>query len=133
MNRIFLLLAAAVSGITTLAHIVIGGPKNAAPIFDRTDLPTGPKVTVEFAWHAASVFLFFVTAIFLWAAVKRTDRTLVLFTVTHCAVLSILGAAVSYTGGLLPWAFPPSVLFALIVVFGFLAVYWPKRGWQNPT
>ena len=122
MNTIFLYAASAAAALTTAAHIFIGGKKNARPIFQTEGLLTGPRVTVEFAWHAASVFLAFVALIYLWAAITGKGDLMVRFTTVHCAILALLGGFVASTGNIAPWQFPPTVLFVIVSVFGTLAI-----------
>ena len=122
MNTSFLFAASVAAGITAVTHATIGSNKNAAPVFRAKDVPYESLVTVKFAWHAASVFLLFVTAIYLWAAFTGEDRSLVLVTTLHCAVLAALSATMAFQGGIRLRAFPPFPLFTLIAVFGALAL-----------
>ena len=123
MNTFFLFAAALAGALTALAHIFIGGKKNAAPVLQSPELSAGPKITVEFAWHAASVFLIAVAAIYFFAAIAESGRSLVLVTTIHCAVLVALSAVVAIRGGLSAMTFPPTILFAAISAFGALALW----------
>lgn len=123
MNTSFLFAAAIASALTALAHIIIGGQKNAAPVLQSPDLEAGPKTTVTFAWHAASVFLIAVAAIFLLAATTGENRLLVQVTTLHCWVLTGLSALTASRGGLNPLTFPPAILFAAISTCGALAIW----------
>lgn len=123
MNTIFLYAAAFAGAFTTVAHIFVGGPKNAAPVLNVEGLSNGPKVTVSFAWHAASVLLAFISLIYLWAAINGTGRELVTATTLLCAALAVLGFIVSYRGGENPWTFPPAILFILISVLGLFSMF----------
>lgn len=123
MNTNFLLAATIVSALTAFAHIVIGGRKNAAPVLQSPDLAAGPKTTVTVAWHAVSVFLIAVAAIFLLAAITGDSRLLVQVTTLHCGVLTGLSAFTAARGGLNPLTFPPAFLFAAISACGALALW----------
>lgn len=123
MNTPFLYAASTVSALTALAHIFIGGTKNATPVLTAPGLPIGPRVTVEFAWQAASVFMLFAALIYLWAAVRQSGYSLVAFTTIHCASLAILGIVTAYRGGINPWSFPPFLFFTLIAMLGGLALW----------
>ncbi|GAB5463184.1 hypothetical protein [Hoeflea alexandrii] len=123
MNTSFLIAAAIASVLTALAHIVIGGRKNAAPVLQSPGLEAGPKTTVTLAWHAVSIFLLAVAAIFLFAAATGDSRLLVQVTTLHCGVLTGLSAAMALRGGLNPLTFPPAFLFAMISICGCLALW----------
>ncbi|MBB5516829.1 CHASE2 domain-containing sensor protein [Rubricella aquisinus] len=123
MNTPFLFLAAALGTVTAAAHIFVGGPKNAAPVLTAPGLPNGPRVTVSFAWHAASLFLIFVAAAYLLAALGVMDSQVVVLTTVHCGLLMVLSTAMALRGGISPLAFPPAVLFALITVSGAAALW----------
>lgn len=123
MNTGFLIAAAIASILTALAHVVIGGRKNAALVLQSPGLEAGPKTTVTLAWHAVSVFLIAVAAIFLLAATTGDSRLLVQVTTLHCGVLTGLSAVTALRGGLNPLTFPPAFLFAAISTCGTLALW----------
>ncbi len=122
MNTSFLFAAAIVSALAALAHIFVGGQKNAGPVLQSPDLEAGPRTTVTVAWHAVSVFLIAVAAIFLLAAITGESRLLVQVTTLHCGVLTGLSALTASLGGLNPLTFPPAFLFAAISTCGVLAL-----------
>lgn len=123
MHTSFLIVAAIVSALTAFAHIMIGGRKNAAPVLQSPDLEIGPKTTVTVAWHAVSVFLIVVAAIFLLAATTGDSRLLVQVTTLHCGVLTGLSTVTAARSGLNPLTFPPAFLFAAISACGVLALW----------
>ena len=123
MNTTFLYAASFAGAVTTLAHIFVGGKQNAAPVLNAPDLEAGPKTTVTFAWHAASVFLFAVTVIYLVAATTGISKSLVVATTMHCGALTLLSAITALRGGVKVTAFPPTILFAAISILGTIALW----------
>ena len=122
MNTKLLNAASTMSGLTFLAHIFIGGPKNATPIFSIENLPNDPKWTVYFSWHSASVLLLFMALGYAWAAYSGEGKSLVVFLTALSATLCVVAGITAYFGGIQIWNFPPSMLFAVITVLGGLAV-----------
>jgi hypothetical protein len=122
MNVLSLFTASALAGLTAAAHIFIGGNKNARPVLTAEGIPNGPRVTVAFAWHAASVFLISVCLAYLLAALGLAGRPLIIFVTVHCVALTVLSGAMAPRGGIMPFAFPPATLFAMISVAGTLAL-----------
>ncbi|MFN3225648.1 MAG: hypothetical protein ACE360_05295 [Hyphomicrobiales bacterium] len=118
MNVPLLFTASALAGLTAAAHIFIGGKKNARPVLTAEGIPNVPRVTVAFAWHAASVFLISVCLAYLLAALGFVGQPLVIFMTVHCVALTFLSGAIALRGGITPFAFPPATLFALISVAG---------------
>ena len=123
MNTSFLFAAAAASTITAFAHVFVGGPKNAAPVLQAPGIEAGPRTTMAFAWHAASVFLFAVAAIYFFAAVTGESHLLIQVTTLHCGALTVVSAVTAARGGLNPVYFPPAFLFAVITICGVLALW----------
>lgn len=123
MNTSFLVAAALVSAATAFAHVVIGGRKNAGPVLQSPGLEIGPKTTVTVAWHAVSVFLIAVAAIFLFAATTGESELMIQATTLHCGVLTSMCAVTAARSGLNPLTFPPAFLFAAISVCGALALW----------
>ena len=122
MNTLFLGLASAASLLTFVAHVFIGGPRNAQPIFSLTDLPNGPKTTMFFSWNAASLLLLSISLGFAYAALSPAATGLSLFLTLLCGAHALLGFGVAAHKGETPWAFPPAILFSAITVFGSLAL-----------
>ena len=123
MNTLFLFFAAAAGIITTAGHVFVGGKNSAGPVLNAASSLQAPRTTVAFAWHAASVFLIAVTAIYLFSAITGSGRSLVLVTTVHCGVLTGLSAIMAAQGGLRVITFPPFGLFGAITGFGAMGVW----------
>ena len=123
MNTFFLFFAAAAGITTTAGHAFVGGKSSAGPVLRAASSLPRPRVTVAFAWHAASVFMITVTAIYLFAAITGSGRCLVLVTTVHCGVLTGLSAIMAAQGGLRVISFPPFGLFGAITGFGAMGVW----------
>jgi hypothetical protein len=123
MNTPLLFLAAAFAALTAAAHVFVGGPKNAAPVLTAKGIPNGPRVTVTFAWQAATLFLVVVAATYLLAALGIMGAQVVVLTTVHCGLLVVLSSVTALRGGISPLAFPPAVLFVLITASGAGALW----------
>lgn len=123
MTTLFLTLAALMAALTFLAHVVIGGRVNAAPVLSRPDLPNGPKTTMTFSWNAASLLLLAIALGYGFSALQGpANQPLVWFLTLLCVFHAALGVASSLRGGLSPLRFPPAMLFLAISAFGGLAL-----------
>lgn len=52
----FLMLAAVLSGATTVAHVVFGGRESVGPLLE-SDVPWVPRMTHYYCWHLVSLTL----------------------------------------------------------------------------
>lgn len=122
MTTVFLVAAAIMSALTFAAHVFIGGPKNAAPILSRPNLPLGPHTTMQFSWNAASLLLLSIALGFGVAAFRAQVDPLVWFLTLLCGFHAMLGIVVAARAGVSPLTFPPAMLFVAIAVLGGLAI-----------
>ncbi len=93
----------------------------AAPLLKDKTLPVASKWLNYYCWHVTSVMLIFFIAGFVWLAVFP-DRPSVVFLALLSISLSVLSATVALKANLAPWRFPSTSLFAVIAIFGFVAV-----------
>ncbi|WP_169544402.1 hypothetical protein [Sneathiella aquimaris] len=114
-------LAAVASAVTFVVHFFVGGRMVAAPLLKDKTLPVASKWLNYYCWHVTSVMLIFFIAGFVWLAVFP-DRPSVVFLALLSISLSVLSATVALKANLAPWRFPSTSLFAVIAIFGFVAV-----------
>jgi hypothetical protein len=111
--------AAVLSMVTFGVHTFIGGKFVARPLLASIELPRASLWLNYFTWHMATVMLLFMSAGFAFAA-SRPDATDVAALLTlMAATFSPLCIWVAIKGGISPWRFPASWLFALIALVAF--------------
>ncbi|WP_152544510.1 hypothetical protein [Actibacterium mucosum] len=88
----------------------------------QPNLPLGPKTTMQFSWNAASLLLLSIAAGFALAALRGEVDTLVWFLTVLCGLHAVLGVVTTQRAQITTIGFPPTVLFAAIIVFGVLAL-----------
>lgn len=120
--------AAALSLITFAVHTFVGGRFAARPLLDAHDFHKASRWLNYFTWHMATVMLLVMTAGFAWAATHPDALDVALLLTVMAALFSPLCIWVAAKGGIAPWRFPASWLFALIVV----AALWGCVGPDGP-
>ena len=113
--------AAALSALTTLIHVFLGGPESARPLL-ASELRRVPKFTNYYCWHlvtitlAAMAFGFAVAAIAPGAEISAITWTLV------AAAFAIWSVALFIWKRMHPLALPQWALFAPIAALGFWGI-----------
>lgn len=115
-------LAAATSFITFMVHTFIGGPRVAGPLLATTHLPPASKWLNYYCWHIATIFLLAMSLGFAYVALHPDRPELAVFLTAMSAALSVLSAVVAMKGGINPFRFPSTTLFAIGAVFGAAAL-----------
>lgn len=105
--------------LTTCAvHVFAGGVHVVRPLLAASDLTRASRWLNYYCWHIVSLLILVMAACFFLAAYDPGSRTLAgLFTLL-AAALSALSAAVAVRGGVAPYRFPSTSLFAAIAAVG---------------
>ncbi|MGC4028989.1 MAG: hypothetical protein QM696_08970 [Steroidobacteraceae bacterium] len=122
MQTYLLWLAALVSFVTFVVHTFIGGPRVAGPLLATTHLPRASKWLNYYCWHITTVFLLAMGMGFAYVALHPDRPELAVFLSGLSAALSALSAAVAFKGGINPFRFPSTSLFAAVAVLGAAAL-----------
>ncbi len=125
--RFWCLAAAALSLLTTLLHVVSGGPQ-----FHDTalvgPLPNTWKAAFSTVWHEITALLF-LNGIFLVAAgltwTRNTMVLLLVFSLNAAFAILFLSYGLLRLGS--PWPLPQWILFATISIFTGLALWLPGQ------
>jgi hypothetical protein len=110
--------AAVLSLITFGVHTFVGGKFAARPLLEAQDFHKASRWLNYFTWHMATVILLFMAGGFAAAAVYPAALAAAVLLMLMAATFSPLCIWVTLKGGISPWRFPASWLFALIVVAG---------------
>ena len=107
--------AAVLSLITFGVHTFIGGRFAARPLLAAHDFHKASRWLNYFTWHMATAMLLFMAGGFAVATVYPPALAAAVLLMLMAATFSPLCIWVALKGGVAPWRFPASWLFALIV------------------
>lgn len=108
--------AAVLSLITFGVHTFVGGKFAARPLLGAHDFHKASRWLNYFTWHMATVMLLFMAGGYAVAAVAPGAVAAAVLLTLMAAAFSPLCIWVALKGGIAPWRFPASWLFALIVI-----------------
>jgi hypothetical protein len=108
--------AAVLSMITFAVHTFVGGKFAARPLLQAHDFHKASRWLNYMTWHMVTVLLVVMAAGYGWAAVVPSATDVAMLLTILAAMLSPLAVWVALKGGIAPWRFPASWLFALIVL-----------------
>ena len=121
--QIFLFwVAAAVAAITFYVHTFIGGDRVAQPLLADESLPLATKWLSYYCWHLVTIMIAAMTMFFAAVASFGIASPLVLAFSLFCLSCSGLSAIVAVKGGIAPWRFPSTTLFAIVGLAGTAGV-----------
>jgi len=112
--------AAVLSLVTFAVHTFVGGRFAARPLLAAPDLDKASRWLNYMTWHMVTALLVVMTAGYGVASFLTGTLDVALLLTVIAAILSPLSVWVALKGGIAPWRFPSSWLFALIV----LAALW---------
>ena len=115
--------AAIMSVVTFSVHTFIGGPRVAGPLLATSSLPKASKWLNYYCWHITTIYTLFMGAAYAYVALHPDRPELVVFLTFLNAALSILSAAVAWKGGINPFRFPSTSLFASVAFLGLLGLF----------
>ena len=111
--------AAVLSLITFGVHTFVGGKYVARPLLASSELPKASLWLNYFTWHMATVMLLFMAGGYAFAASRPDAADVAALLTLMAATFSPLCIWVAVKGGISPWRFPASWLFALIALVAF--------------
>ena len=115
-------LAALLCLLTFAVHTFVGGKYAARPLLAAHDFDRASRWLNYMTWHMVTVLLLVMTAGYAWAAFVPQAREVGVLLTGLAAILSPLSVWVAMKGGIKPWRFPSSWLFALIVAAGLFGL-----------
>lgn len=110
--------AAAVSVLTCLIHLVLGGREIARPLLAADGLRRVPKYTAYYCWHLVTITLAGLALAFAVAARPDGSRDLALFATGGAALFAAWSLGMIARFRLRPWHFPQWALFLPITALG---------------
>jgi hypothetical protein len=120
--------AAVLSLITFAVHTFVGGRFAARPLLDAHDFDKASRWLNYMTWHMVTVLLAVMPIGYGVAAVLPDSLDVAILLTAIAAVLSPLSVWVALKGGIAPWRFPSSWLFALIVLAALWGCFGPGGG-----
>lgn len=108
--------AAVLSLITFGVHTFVGGKFAARPLLAAHDFHKASRWLNYFTWHMATVILLFMAGGFAVGALYPGAFPAAVLLMLMAASFSPLCIWAALKGGIAPWRFPASWLFALIVI-----------------
>ncbi len=114
--------AVVMSFVTFLVHTFIGGPRVAEPLLANTSLPIASKWLNYYCWHITSIYTFSMGGAYAYVALNPNRPELVVFLSILNTALAFLSAAVAIKGGINPFRFPSTSLFASVSLLGKISL-----------
>jgi hypothetical protein len=108
--------AAVLSLITFAVHTFVGGRFAARPLLDAHDFDKAGRWLNYMTWHMVTVLLLVMAVGYGVAAVRPGSADVAVLLTVIAVILSPLSVWVAMKGGIAPWRFPSSWLFALIAL-----------------
>jgi hypothetical protein len=122
--QIYLLwMAVIMSLVTFYIHTFIGGPRVAKPLLENTDLPKASKWLNYYTWHITTIFTFIMGGGYAYVALYPERPELVVFLTILTGSFSVLSAFVAIKGGINPFRFPSTSLFAILCLLGIISLF----------
>ena len=110
--------AGILAAVTFAVHTFIGQIYVVRPLLAAHGLTRASRWLAFYCWHMVTVMLVTMAAMFGYAAFAPEARPFgALFTVL-AAVFSVLCIGVAIKGGVAPWRFPATSLFAVVAFAG---------------
>lgn len=122
MQITILWVAVGMSILTFVVHTFIGGPRVAGPLLENTSLPIASKWLNYYCWHITTIYTFLMGGAYAYVALNPSRPELVVFLSILNTALAILSAAVAIKGGINPFRFPSTSLFASVSLLGIISL-----------
>lgn len=119
MQGAYLWAAAVTALITWATHTFVGGVYVARPLLADRGLPKAAKWLAYYCWHLVTMMIAVIAAVFAAAAAGMLPLGWTAALSGFCLACSALSILVALKGGIAPWRFPSTSLFALTACFGF--------------
>lgn len=104
--------------ITFGVHTFVGGVFVARPLLASRELTPASLWLNYYCWHIVTALLLVMSAGFGWAAAHPDAHDVAALLTVMAAIFSPLCVWVAIKGGIAPWRFPASWLFALVTAAG---------------
>jgi hypothetical protein len=114
--------AAVMSVVTFSIHTFVGGPRVAVPLLANSGLPKASKWLNYYCWHVTTIYTLFMGAAYAYVALHPDRPELVIFLTFLNTALSLLSVVVARMGGINPFRFPSTSLFASVALLGLLGL-----------
>ena len=114
--------AVVMSFLTFLVHTFIGGPRVAGPLLKNTSLPIASKWLNYYCWHITTIYTFLMGGAYAYVALNPDRPEMVVFLSILNTALAVLSAAVAVKGGINPFRFPSTSLFASVSLLGVISL-----------
>lgn len=122
MQVAFFWAATIISVVTFFVHTFIGGPRVAVPLLENSSLPKASKWLNYYCWHITTLYTLFMGAAYAFVALHPDRPELAVFLTVLNTALSLLSVAVALKGGVNPFRFPSTSLFATVAMLGLLGL-----------
>ena len=110
---------ASILGIVTLGvHVFVGGIYVVRPLLAAPGLSRASRWLNYYCWHMTTLTIAVMAGVFAFAAASGDGRNLALVFTMLAALFSALCVSVAITGGIAPYRFPATSLFAAIALVG---------------
>ena len=111
-------LAALLSLVTFGVHTFVGGKFAARPLLAVERFDKASRWLNYMTWHMVTALLLIFPAGYAWAALRPEAVEVAILLTVLAALLSLISVWVALKGGIQPWQFPSSWLFAMIAAAG---------------
>jgi hypothetical protein len=126
MQAVLLWATAATAAVTWIVHTFVGGVFVARPLLADKGLPRAAKWLAYYCWHLVTLMIGAVAGAFVAAALGQLTGLWTTCLSGFCLACSALSIAVALKGGIAPWRFPSTSLFALTGALGLSSAILPS-------
>lgn len=120
----YLIIAAILSLLTCLTHVVAGGPVTAKPLLKSQDIHQVAKYTNYYCWHIVSIILLAMPIGFTVSAINAESIELAMMMTALAGSFMLWNIVLVIWKRQNPWHMPQWALFLPITLFGVLGL-WP--------
>jgi len=106
-------MATAAAASTFCVHVFVGEIHVARPLVADTALPKAAKWLAFYCWHLVTLMLAALSLYLLAVALSWVSAELAFYMGLFCIACSALSVLVAIKGGIAPWRFPSTSLFAI--------------------
>ena len=104
--------------VTFAVHTFVGGIYVVRPLLAVHGLSRASRWLNYYCWHMTTMTLLVMAAIFAYSAREPTARGFAVLFTAMALGFSLLCIAVAIKGGVQPWRFPATSLFAAVAAAG---------------
>ena len=122
MQTYFLWSAVIMSIITFIIHTFFGGPRAVNPLLENSDLDKASKWLNYYTWHITTIFTLLMGGAYAYVALHLDNLELIVFLTILTGAFSLLSIFVTLKGGINPFRFPSTSLFAIVCLLGLASL-----------